>query len=326
MAYESSIVVGGNKIVIDRPMRDFMAVYARFEEDIVTESRIFKELFEEKVKSYDDVLSTGFDLYMHSLSMFCKVNPVAFIVEAFEGSKIIGNEKYLFETMLEANAFPGVNAWGEFFKEINVLKDKYEQYQMSKASRPDTYGGFRGGGVGISGGLSGAIKASLLNLAVDAVAGSVNKAVDHKTLENIYNKMIALTNLIIKDDTYVKFMIEDCTKMKNMILDLLIDEGFLPNIKGYEVGVSTDTLHEILNNSKIDTEHREKAISDIGMLIMERPYELVLYDILCKIEPEYGYDVLNFLSQNKMREAFFMMIDPKYSKPLVKDGLIFTLD
>ena len=308
MAYESSIIVGGSRIVIDKPMRDFMAVYARLCEGIIVARIKLKEKFRREIKSYEYLFPEGFDMYMNSLSMFCEDYPVPSVLRALfkdknEGKKVT-NE--LLSICIRENILPGVYTWAQAYNEIEVIREKFEQYKIDKAFRPDTYGNFRGGGYGIRGALTGALKASLLNLAVDTVAGVANQAIDHSRLGNIGNELNGLYNKLVQNDLYLKLFEEDCHVIRNMLLGVLIKNGYLPNIEGYEDDTPFDTLKEIFNSSKIDIEHYDKAISDIGDRIQKKPYEPLLYITLCEINPKRESEIYDFIKKNKMEWAYIL--------------------
>lgn len=315
----NSLTIGDRHLVIFDDTRKFMAVYAWLYKEMMESRNALKVNFasikscaEFFPKENDYYPNDGFTIYSSMLESFCKYS-ISEILNALKVNWITGEEIYctVFDNpqMSADEILPGIKMWVQASNNLKKIKIKYEQHKKEMESRPSSYGTFIGGGRGIIGGLTGALKASLVNMAIDAAAGAVNQASDNKLLTDINNEITKTYNTVMKN--YSDMFVFDCRIFMNLTLGMLIERNVLSNFD-FKTAIPKETLNKILEDGKNNSESYKLALDKIGEVIQFRPYNPELYAALCRFAPEYENDVLEFMRKNKMEVAFLLAMDREF--------------
>lgn len=321
-AMKKVLKIGDRPVLSYSEMRTFMAVRSRFFCEIKTAAKVYKDRAQ-KMQSYMDMYPDGPKDYLLALEIFCTTE-VEMVLDAFEDIDITGEDIY--EYMLDK--LPGVNIWREFLTDLEKVKKDYEYLQARKSARPNSYGSFAGGGKGIGGAIAGAITASLLNMATDAVVSTVNQVSDHNSLQKINNKLTSFYNEIVASGKYEAMFIQDCQMIAYKVMEILIQSGKMVDF-GYKDclihKINTELLDKIKTAIDNPIEYK-KVLDEIGRRIQERPFDESLYVALIALDKKYYEPVIEFMDRNKMIHSFQYAINPGYSPTIDEYPYKFTLE
>lgn len=317
-----SYIIAGRHLIILNPIRKCIKVRERLLCEASVTREYLQQAYEEKITSFQDIWPEAYELYRHYLSFFCGIRAEA-ILDYF------GDETYkrsLFNDL--SKEFPSLDGWKAVLKILENIKGKFDKYQSVKESRPSSYGSFVGGGRGISGAISGAIKASLLNLAIDTAAGAVNQISDHNKLMDIANGFNALYVAIVEQGAYLNWFRDDTVYAIAIVMDELIRQKLLYNIdlESWIDNTPEDVVENIVSRSKTDINSKNKAVQDLLDLIQKKPYDHTLYVALCRVDSKYAVEVLDFMYKFQMEYFLLKRIYPNDEEIKYYEMPDFTLD
>lgn len=298
---ENTYCIAGRNMVFLEPICNCIKVRERLFCSGTLKMQYLQENYADKIKSFQEIFPEAFELYRSYLMFFCF--DVENILDYF-GDDTYHNEYFQFLSQ----DFPSISGWDQMLKIIGSVKEKYERYEKAKQSRPSSYGNFVGGGQGIRGGISGALKASLLNFAIDAGADTVNRYSDHNKLMDIYNDMDALYKALVEKGTYLQMFKQDCLYAGAFAMDELVNKKYLykVDLESWIDNTPVDKVEEIVKRGKSDPANKQKAIDDLLDLIQKKPYDHTLYVALCRIESQYAIDLIKLMQELNM--DYFLLI------------------
>lgn len=300
-ALESSYTIAGRKLIFLEPIRDCIKVRERLYTSGTLKRQYLQEQYAEKITSFMEIVPEGFEMYRNYLMFFC-----------FDVEEILNyfGDKTFHDKFFQALSkdFPSIKGWDQVMKKIGEIREKFEKYQRIKQSRPSSYGNFIGGGQGIKGGISGALKASLLNLAIDATAGTINQYSDHNRLMEIYDSFNSIYNSIVEKGLYLHWFKYDCIFAAEVAFDDLIRRKYLYkiDINSWAENTPSNVVEEIVKRGRSDPANKQKAINDLLDLIQKKPYDHTLYVALCRIESQYAVELIQFMQELNM--DYFLLI------------------
>lgn len=258
-------IISGEPIIIDDDLAHYTSIRRQFA--ILSFNALIKaaDEYNETVKSFEDMVD-GME---------------AIFIKHLRDSITLGRDILLKEGVLEYDISGLIKECGDdidfrpymqpLVKAINDLKHRVDALMEQRAMERSNRSEWVGGGFGISGAISGAVKAGILNMGTNALRGIGDAFTDSSDRRKIEEWKRAIYN---NDEFRNKFLqgVYECCMNVFFTIDLILDlpfEGEYSKATAY-----FNNLRELYSNHAIETEEYRRKLIDV---ILEYPFEVKFY-------------------------------------------------
>lgn len=312
--------MGNLNITFTDEFQKYNELKKTFEDIAFDASEKFKSLYKSNCSNIDEVHNNGLNLGYSCISESID-NAIAILIS----NDLMHIDKNNFIDKYYAKYL----TWEETFEEVDfkyakiVLSDEEEKQYRSE--RKDCRGRWQGGGFGISGALTGGMKAGAMNLATGAAHSTFNFFGNMMTTANTNTEKERLFNDENTLITLVSGVYNNVFSITYALVDALRNNG-ITDVSMYTLAEDASKATALLNNLKnglIPTEKRESVIENI---IYSDPYNEEIY---LHVLENYGDDdrgiesITEFLSVDieDGREKVLSKYYSKLSKKTEQDTL-----
>ena len=246
----------------------------------------FKEFYQEQVKSYEMLYRTAIPLYLIyvkeavSFSVFVLMNYGIDDIDDDYFVELLGEDSIGYEDVLSA-----------FGETAELLEQAEATIREHRANQRSGRSHWQGGGFGIRGAITGAVKAGAMNLVTDAVRGigdSFTDSRDRAQIEKLKNEVVNNPNNLNIFNDALRGAYFACFRLT---YEILCNEGIMsPVIE------DTSRIKRLINNY-MNIGDRSKSISLLREAIEKDPYDEIYYFKLYQLTGNERYDQIYKLAK-----------------------------